>query len=134
MTARPLADCTLAPSIPATSSSAKSGQNACAAAAAISTPPQPPTPRTSTSRSPNTSVAYPQGISDTTEPASDDEISTPVWPSERSKRLRRNGAITAMPNQIAEYVVWANVPAASTTQRFGRIRGRTGSSGACPCT
>ena len=53
----------------------------------------------------------------TTEPANDAEIRTPAWPSVSPNRSRRNGAITATPNQIAEYVACANVPAASTAQR-----------------
>ena len=32
---------------------------------------------------------------------------------------RSAGASTATPNQIAEYVDWANVPAARTAQRYG---------------
>ena len=50
-------------------------------------------------------------------PTSEAEISTPVSPSDRSYWSRRNGAITATPNQIAEYVVCANVPAARMAQR-----------------
>ena len=42
---------------------------------------------------------------------------TPVCASERSYSSRSAGASTATPNQIAEYVDWANVPAARTAQR-----------------
>ncbi len=44
-------------------------------------------------------------------------MSTPVSPRLSPYRSRRNGAITATPNQIAEYVACANVPAARITQR-----------------
>ena len=44
MTARPLADCTLAPAKPASMSSRKSGRNEPTREAASSAAPQPPTP------------------------------------------------------------------------------------------
>ncbi len=117
MTARPLADCTLAPVIPASATSPQSGQNPCAWPAAISEAPQSERPTTSTSRSPIRSVGRPQRNSVTSEPTSEAEIRTPVSASDRWSRARRAGAITATPNRIAEYVVCANVPAARTAQR-----------------
>ncbi len=72
---------------------------------------------TSTTRSPNRSVASPHGMRLTSEPTSELEISKPVCASDRWSRSRSDGAITATPNQIAEYVVCANVPAARTAQR-----------------
>jgi len=57
------------------------------------------------------------GTSVRTEPRSDAEMSTPVCASERSYSSRSAGASTATPNQIAEYVDWAKVPAARTAQR-----------------
>jgi len=52
-----------------------------------------------------------------TEPTSVAEISTPVSPSVSPYVRRSAGAITATPNQIAEYEVCANVPAARTAKR-----------------
>jgi hypothetical protein len=102
MTARPLADCTLAPVMPAPASSSASTQKPCTAAAPISAAPHTPRPVTSTARSPSRSVARPHGIRLTTEPTSDAEISSPVRPSERWNSSRSDGAITATPYQIAE--------------------------------
>ena len=79
----------------------------------------------STIRSPTRSLARPHGIIEKTEPASEAEMRNPACPSERSNRSRSAGAITAAPNQIPEYVAWANVPAARTTQRYRELRART---------
>jgi hypothetical protein len=102
ITARPLADWTLAPRNPASTSKSNSSSNVPAREAPRRAKPQPPTPARSTHRSPIRSAASPHGISDTTEPASEAEMSTPVWPSDRWKSSRSDGAITATPNQIAE--------------------------------
>ena len=117
ITARPLADCTLAPRNPASTSRRSSASNVAVCDAPSSAKPQPPTPASSTHRSPTRSVASPHGISETTEPASDAEMRTPIC-AERdvevvAQRRRHHGD----PNQIAEYVACANVPAARTAQR-----------------
>ncbi len=59
----------------------------------------------------------PQGRSVTSEPTSDIEIRTPVWASDSPYSRRSAGARTAIPYQIAEYVVCANVPAPRTANR-----------------
>src|SRR5258707_11121046 len=69
-------------------------------------------------RSPTRSVAIPQRSRLRSEPTSELESSSPVCASDRWSRSRSAGAITAMPNQIAEYVVCANVPAARTAHLY----------------
>ena len=59
-------------------------------------------PMTSTTRSPNRSVASPHGNRLRASPTSELESRSPVCASERWSRARSAGAITAMPNQIAE--------------------------------
>src|SRR5947208_5277993 len=120
MTARPLADCTLAPSAPARESSASSVQKPLTREAASSASPQPPTPLASTQRSPTRSAASPHGMRLTTEPTREPEMSSPVCPSDRCSSVRSAGAITATPNQMAEYVACANVPAARTAVLYLR--------------
>ena len=102
MTARPLADWTLAPESPASASSTASAPKLDAWAAASNAAPDPARPTPSTTRSPKRSAAMPHGMSDRTEPASELAISTPTCASESRCSSRRAGASTATPNQIAE--------------------------------
>src|SRR4051794_28842355 len=117
MTARPLDEWTLAPARPVAKRQAESPPKLRAWVASRSAPPHEPMPVTRTARSPKRSAAIPQGTSVSTDPSSDAEMRTPVSASERSYSSRSAGASTATPNQIAEYVAWAKVPAASTAQR-----------------
>ena len=119
MTARPLADWTLAPASPANASSAPSArERPCALTgrdqrrAAAAEPDDEHEPLAEA-----VGRKAPRDQAETSDPTSELEMRNPVCASDRSSRSRRNGAITATPNQIAEYVACANVPAARMTQR-----------------
>ena len=137
ITARPLADWTLAPAKPATRRAGEERpeavrlrreQRAARAAARRR-------PTTSTTRSPNRSVASPHGTSVRTEP-DERRRDEQAGLREREVVARRaaRGAITATPNQIAEYVACANVPPRGPPSgNGGAATARTGSSAACRC-
>ncbi len=117
MTARPLDECTLAPARPVAKRQAKSAQKLCACgrkqerAAARADPDDEHHPLAETVR------RHP--------PRHERQDRAEERRGDEDARLRerevvlvaQRGASTATPNQIAEYVDWANVPAARTAQR-----------------
>ena len=118
MTARPLAELTLAPAPPAaprsTTTAAKLDVNAIGAARAA----QMPRPAARTRRSPMRSASRPHGKSVPIGPTHGAAITTPTWVRLRPKSLRSAGARTAGAVRSARYAAWAPVPAARTAHRY----------------
>ena len=118
MTARPLAELTLAPAPPARASRTMSERKSGAYAAPARKAAQAPRPSPSTTRSPKRSAAMPHGSMVRRAPTHSAASSTPIWPSDRPYSSRSVGTSTGSPIPNAEKLVCAMVPAARTAQRY----------------
>ncbi len=78
-----------------------------------------PSPVASTIRSPTLSVRNPHGSRVTSVPSQWLESTAPTWARLKSNVSLIAGAIAGMPMPIAAKLLWANVPVASTVQRYG---------------